>query len=285
MTDVLATIANLAILTFVLASMISLGLSLTVPQIMAPLRDLRRVGMALAANFVVAPLLAWAIAMLLGLDQPLLLGLVLLGVAAGAPVLPKLAQLATADVAWSVGLMVLLMVVTVAYIPLVLVPLVQGVEVSAWDIARPLVFGMLLPLLIALGVRGRYDAAARLAAPLNQVATTALALGVVLILVVQLPTLVDAFGTGAFLANLLFIAVTLGAGWLLGGSARGTRLITALGTSQRNISAALLIAGTSFLDQPLVLVMVMVGGVMAMAILLPLAAELGKRSAAQPAPG
>jgi predicted Na+-dependent transporter len=279
MTDALAAIANVAILTFVLASMVSLGLSLTVPQIMAPLRDLRTVGLALAANFVAAPLLAWAIGMLLGLDQPLLLGLVLLGVAAGAPVLPKLAQLSKADVAWSVGLMVLLMVVTVVYIPLVLVPLVQGVDVSAWDIARPLVFGMLLPLLVALAVRSRYDAAARLAAPLNQVATTALALGVVLILVVQLPNLIDAFGTGAFIANLLFIAATLGVGWLLGGSIRDTRLVTAVGTAQRNISAALLIAGTSFLDQPLVLVMVMVGGVMAMAILLPMAAELGRREA------
>lgn len=285
MADVIAQLANLAILTFVLASMVSLGLSLTVSQILAPLRDLRMVGMALVGNFVVTPLLAWGIAAVLGLDQPLTLGLVLLGVAAGAPVLPKLAQLCRADVPWSVGLMVLLMVVTVAYIPLVLVPLVQGVEVSAWDIARPLVFGMLLPLLVALAVRARYDAAARLAPPLNQVATTALALGVVLVLVVQLPTLMDAFGTGAFVANLLFIVVTLGAGWLLGGSVRDTRLVSALGTSQRNISAALLIAGTSFLDQPLVLVMVMVGGVMAMAILLPLAAELGKRGAAQPAPG
>lgn len=284
MTDALAVIANVAIVTFVLASMVSLGLSLAVPQIMAPLRNLRLVGMALAANFVVAPLLAWGIATVLGLDQPLTLGLVLLGVAAGAPVLPKLAQLSMADVAWSVGLMVLLMVVTVAYIPLVLVPLVEGVEVGAWDIARPLVLGMLLPLLAALGVRARYDAAARLAAPLNQVATTALALGIVLVLVVQLPALIDAFGTGAFVANLVFIVASLAAGWLLGGSHRATRLVTALGTSQRNISAALLIAGTSFLDQPLVLVMVMVGGVMAMVILLPLAAELGKRRAAQPAP-
>lgn len=103
MTDALSVIANLAILTFVLASMISLGLSLTVPQILAPLAELPMVGMTLIANIVVAPLLAWGIATPLGLDQPLTLGLILLGVAAGAPVLPKLAQLGRADVAWSVG--------------------------------------------------------------------------------------------------------------------------------------------------------------------------------------
>lgn len=37
-------------------------------------------------------------------------------------------------------------------------------------------------------------------------------LGVVLVLVIQLPALIDAFGTGAFVANLLFILASLAAG-------------------------------------------------------------------------
>lgn len=156
MSQTLVTIANLAIITFVLSSMLALGLSLTMRQIVTPLRDGRLIAKALIANFVVTPALAWAIAALLGLSDSLTLGLLLLGTAAGAPFLPKLAQMAKGDVAYSVGLMVLLMVVTVGYIPLVLVPLVEGVAVSAWDIARPLVFGMLLPLAVALLVRSRY---------------------------------------------------------------------------------------------------------------------------------
>lgn len=39
MTDVLTAIAQIAILVFVLASMIGLGLSLTVQQILTPLKD------------------------------------------------------------------------------------------------------------------------------------------------------------------------------------------------------------------------------------------------------
>lgn len=277
MSEVLVEVANVALLTFVLSSMVALGLSLTLAQVVQPLTNVRVVVLALVANFVVAPAAAWGIAVLLGLEDPLKLGLVLLGCAAGAPFLPKLAQFAKADVAWSVGLMVLLMVVTVGYIPLVLVPL-AGVDVSAWDIARPLVLGMLLPLAIALAVRARYDEARKLAPALNQVSTVTVAIALVLGLVIGLPQLIDAFGTRAFIAVLLFIAVCLAAGYLLGGSTRGERLVTGFGTAQRNVSAALLIATTSFSGQTEVLILVMVGAVMMAVVLMPLSAELGKRA-------
>ncbi|MGA7097144.1 MAG: bile acid:sodium symporter family protein [Acidimicrobiia bacterium] len=280
MSDVLIEVANVAILTFVLSSMVALGLSLTVNQITRPLTNVRLVVMGLIANFVIAPAAAWGVAGLLGLDDSLKLGLLLLGTAAGAPFLPKLAQFAKGDVAYAVGLMVLLMVVTIAYIPLVLVPLVEGIEVSAWDIARPLVFGMLLPLSIALLVRARYDEAKKLAPHLNQISTVTLAIALVLGLVLGLPQLIDAFGTGAFIAVVLLMAVCLAAGYLMGGTDIGQRWVTAFGTTQRNVSAALLIATTSFAGDAEVLVIVMVGAVLMAAVLMPLAAEIGKRASA-----
>jgi len=280
MSEVLTTIANLAILTFVLASMASLGLSLKVQQIITPLKNIRLVAMALIANFVIAPFAAWGIAELMGLDDAMTLGLLLLGTAAGAPFLPKLAQFAKADVPYSVGLMVMLMVITVGYIPLVLVPLVDGISVSAWDIAKPLLLGMLLPLAIAMVIRARYDDAKKLAPPLNQVSTVSVALALVAGLIIGLPQLIDAIGTGAFIAALLLIAVCLGIGFLLGGRTRGERWVTGLGTAQRNVSAALLIATTSFMDQPEVLILVLVGAVLMAVILLPLSAEVGKRTSA-----
>ncbi|GEK20815.1 bile acid:sodium symporter family protein [Cellulomonas xylanilytica] len=284
MSDALLDVAKVAILTFVLASMVALGLSLTVRQIVEPLRNARLVVLALVSNFVVAPAVAWGLAEVLGLDDSLTLGLLLLGTAAGAPFLPKLAQLAKGDVPYSVGLMILLMVVTIPYVPLVLGWLAPGLEVGAWDIAKPLVFLMLLPLAVALAVRARYDEAKALAAPLNTVGTVALALGLVLAVGLGLPELVDSFGTGAFVASALFVVVTLVVGYLIGGSDRDTRVVSGLGAAQRNLSAALLIATTSFTDQPEVLVMVMVGAVLIELILLPVAAELGRRAVRAPTP-
>lgn len=277
MTDVLTGIAQVAILTFVLTSMGGLGLSLTVGQILTPLKDVRLVLLGLVHSFVVAPAAAWGIAALFGLSDAQSLGLLLLGVAAGAPFLPKLAQLAHGEVAYAVGLMVLLMVVTVAYVPLVLPLLVDGVTIRAWNIARPLLLLMLLPLAVALVVRARYPESASLAPILNRVSTTALALGIGAAVLVGLPQIWDQVGTGVLLATVLFTLVLLVVGYLLGGSGREQRVVTSLGTAQRNLSAALLIAGTSFVDTPEVLVTVMVASLLLTAVLLLVAAELGKR--------
>jgi BASS family bile acid:Na+ symporter len=53
-----------------------------------------------------------------------------------------------------------------------------------------------------------------------------------------------------------------------------------LGTAQRNLSAALVVGGQNFSDNPDVLVTVMVAGIIGLVVLLPIAAEFGKRSEA-----
>jgi hypothetical protein len=62
------------------------------------------VSLSLVANFVLMPLAALGLAKLLRLDGPLGIGLLLLGTAAGAPFLPKLAQVAEGNLAFAVGL-------------------------------------------------------------------------------------------------------------------------------------------------------------------------------------
>ena len=124
--EVLQTGAKVAVLVFVISSMLTMGLSLTIAQIVAPLRNLRLVALALLGNFVLMPLGAVVLSTLLRLDPPLGVGLLLLGLAAGAPFLPKLAEIAKGNLAFAVGLMVLLMVVTVGYLPLVLPLLLEG---------------------------------------------------------------------------------------------------------------------------------------------------------------
>jgi predicted Na+-dependent transporter len=48
------------------------------------------------------------------------------------------------------GLMFLLMVVTIFYVPLVFPLLLPGVEVNAWDIAKSLIVTMLIPIILGL---------------------------------------------------------------------------------------------------------------------------------------
>jgi len=153
--ELLSKAATVAMLSFVVSSMLAMGAGLTVSRISEPLRNVRLVVLALLANFVVMPLGALALAKILWLDEPFGLGLLLLGCAAGAPFLPKLAELAKGNLAFAVGAMVLLMVVTVGFLPVVLPLLIPGVAVDPWKIARSLVLLRLLPLAIGLARKPR----------------------------------------------------------------------------------------------------------------------------------
>src|SRR6185312_11832883 len=153
--DLLSKASTIAMLAFVISSMLAMGVGLSISQIVHPLRNPRLIVFALLSNFVLMPLCAYALSTVLRLDQPLGVGMLLLGCAAGAPFLPKLAELAKGNLPFAVGSMVLLMVVTVAYLPIVLPLLLPGVKVNAFHIARSLVLLMLLPLGAGLMLRAR----------------------------------------------------------------------------------------------------------------------------------
>jgi BASS family bile acid:Na+ symporter len=121
--------------------MASMGLSLTMKQIIDTLKNVK---------LVILAIVAYIITLVLPLDQSLRIGLVLLATAAGAPFLPKLVEAAKGNIAFGVGLMVLLMEVTIIYLPLVLPLILPGVAVNPMDIASSLIVLMLIPLAIGL---------------------------------------------------------------------------------------------------------------------------------------
>src|SRR6266513_1768629 len=274
--QILQKLVPIALLTFVLSSMLAMGLSLTIGQIITPLRNVRLVVLSMVANFVLTPLAAIGLAALLRLDQPFGVGLLLLGAAAGAPFLPKLAQIARGNLAFGVGLMVLLMVITVGYLPLVLPLLLPGVSVNPAKIARSLFLLMLLPLAGALVVRARFaEVAARTKPVLDRLSNLSLILLVLLITVTNVNNVLSVFGTRGILAGLLFIAIGFVIGWFLGWPAINTRRVLALGTAQRNIAAALVVGSQSFSD-PKVVVMVVVVAIVSLLVLMPLSRKLAK---------
>src|SRR5207247_11093866 len=192
--ELLQKASSVAMLAFVLSSMLAMGLNLTVGQIITPLRNVRLVTLSLLVNFVLMPLAATGLAKTLRLDEPLGVGLLLLGTAAGAPFLPKLAQIAKGNLAFSVGLMVLLMVITVGYLPLVLPILLPGVSVNPVKIARSLFLLMLLPLAVALAVKAKLPAAAeRAKPPLDKTSSLSLILVILLLPVVNFNRVLSVF--------------------------------------------------------------------------------------------
>ena len=277
--DALRTLQNLFTLAFVVTSMLSMGLSLTVSQIFQPLRNTMLVIRALAANFLVVPAIAFALSRLVPLNLSTQIGLLLLGAAAGAPFLPKLALIAKADAAFAVGLMSLLMIVTIGYLPLVLPLLVPGVSINPGQIAVSLIVTMLTPLIVGLFVKARWaGVAAALQPTLAQISSVSLVLLLVLMLGLNVTSVLALFGTGDILATLVFIAISLGVGYVLGGPGTDTRRVLALGTGQRNMAATFIIATANFADQPDVLAYLAAAGLVGMIATFPTAAEFGRRA-------
>ena len=267
---------SVAMLGFVLSSMLGMGLGLRVGQIVAPLRNARLVVLSLVANFVLMPLAAVALARMLRLDEPLGVGLLLLGAAAGAPFLPKLAQIAKGNLAFAVGLMVLLMVITVAYLPLVLPLLLEGVSVNPAK-NRP------------LAVSADAPAAGRRAGGERQVPGRGRARKTSARQDFQLePHRADPLADDGerqkrpgcvrdarHSGRAAFLAAGYGIGWVLGGPGADTRPVLGLGTAQRNIAAALVVGSQSF-DDPKVVVMVVVVAIVGLLTLMPLSRLLAK---------
>jgi BASS family bile acid:Na+ symporter len=281
MSEIVAIITQLSIVVFVVTSMLAMGLSLTIPQILQPLKNTRLVILALVANFVLVPLLAYIILLVIPLEQGLAIGLILLATAAGAPFLPKLAAAAKGDMAFSVALMVLLMVVTIIYLPLVLPLLLQGVEVDPLEIAQSLIILMLIPLAIGLFVKARYKStAASLYPHMSQTSSTTFMLMLGGLILLNLRNIIEIVGTRAIIVAVIFLLVAFVIGFFLGGKEANIRSVMGLGTGQRNVSAAVVVAGQNFSDDPDVLVFIIVAALIGLVLLMPLGGELGKRSQA-----
>jgi bile acid:Na+ symporter, BASS family len=277
MLDLLNKAGDVATLIFVVSSMLGVGAGLLLGQIIEPLRDVRLVALGLVANFILMPLGALVLAWVLRLDQEYGIGLLVLGCAAGAPFLPKLAEFSKGNLPFGVGLMVLLMVITVANLPVALPLLLHGVTVDPVKIARSLFLLMLLPLGVGLFFKARLQAvAARVKPWADWLSNIALVLLIVLIGAANIDKVLEVFGTRAILAGLLFIAFGFCVGWFLGGPGSDTRRVLALGTAQRNTAAALVVANQS-LHNPKILVMLIVVAIIGLVTTVPSARVLAKR--------
>lgn len=284
MREALASVLNIAVLVFAVTSMLGVGFAHDWRDIVGPLRELRKVLRTLVINFVLVPLLAYLVLQVVPLERPLGIGLFLVGAAAGAPFLVKLTQLADSDVALSTTLLVLLLPVTVVYMPIIVPLALPDAEVSTMAIARPLVLTMLLPLVVGLAMREYFAAfAMRLQPLMGKLSTLALVVLVAATVLVNLREVVAIFRTPAILAALIFLGGAFAIGYLLGGPSRESKEVLGLGTAQRNIAAATVVA-TQAVDNPDALAMVVVTSLVTFAILFPIAGTMRRHKEGEPVP-
>ncbi len=272
----LSDLFDISVVVFAVTSMLSVGLTYTLRQIVGPLRRFRLVTLSLVANFVLVPAWAVLVTWLLQLDEPYRIGILLVASAAGAPFLIKLVAMSDGDVAFAGSLLVLLLPVTVVYMPLVVPLIAADADVSTLAIASPLVLTNLAPLALGVVVLAVLPSvAARVRPMLGPVANVALVALLVLTVAANAGDLIDVFGRRAILAALLLIVGAFVIGFALGAPDHEKGEI-ALATAQRNVAAATVVA-TQAIGDPDTVVTVVVASTVSMAVLFPLTTQLRKR--------
>ena len=239
--DVTALAMQISVVAFMLGSLGGVGLGVAPRDVLAPLSHGRFVLLTLAIGWLAGPAVALLLLWAIPIDRPYATALLLLALAPCAPFAPAMMRMARGDPAYVAAFMVLTAVVTVIVMPVGVPLLVPGAAVNTWDLARPLLLFVLAPVLAGTAVRGLWPrAAARLepvVAGITRIATLAL---LVLVGILHGRGVLDAVGSHAILAQVVFVAVvTVLAHFAGAGLSAPQRGVVTVGMATRNIGAAL----------------------------------------------
>jgi BASS family bile acid:Na+ symporter len=238
---VLAFINQVSVIVFMVGSLAGVGLGLTLRDVLAPLRHGQFVVRSLLASWIVCPATAWILLQVRPLDSSYAAGLLMLSLAPCAPFAPAMAARAGGDAAYMAAFTMLSAVTTIVVMPLFVPIFVSGLSADPLSIARPLVLFVLAPLAAGMLVRQISVAAADRARAPVAAATSAAALGlVVMVVILHSPGVIVAFGSFAVATEVVFVAaITLLAHACGSGLAHEQRSVLTLGASTRNLGAAL----------------------------------------------
>ena len=246
-----ATVIRLLTMACLTGLLLAVGLRLTAGQVIESLRNCR-LTLVLLANFVAVPLLVVLLVRVFQLKTELAVGMILLGAAPFAPVVPVFAKMARADLALAAGLTSLIALLSAFLTPWVgmgalrLVPDTGHLKFNVLGILVVLMATITGPLF--LGVAINHFAPGCRRRILRPVEILSEATGALSLTVVTLAEFRSIMETGALplLAMFLSSELSLALGYFLGGKERASRRVVALGTSNRNIALALLLAIESF---------------------------------------
>jgi BASS family bile acid:Na+ symporter len=240
------TITTLAGLLF------SSGLRLTWAEVSKSLHQCR-LGWLLVLNFLIVPALTFMVARLFKVTDAADGGMALLAAAPFAPVVPTFTRLARGDLALAAGLTGLFPLISSFVTPLLCAVTLRPMLVTGsslnFDVGSILLVLMstiTVPLGAGIALRHwRPVLAGWLLKPIQFVSEGTGAAALALIVFVEFHTITKT-SSNELLAMLITSEFSFFLGYFLCGSTTSTRLVAALGTANRNIALALLIAAQSF---------------------------------------
>jgi bile acid:Na+ symporter, BASS family len=226
---------------FIAGNLLDMGLRLNHQQALRGLKDLRFVGHALFWGFVIGPALAYTITIILPLEHPFGIGLILLGMTPGVPFMPMVVHRVKGDLGYTAAFMLLASVTTIIYMPFVVPFLLEGLTVSAWTIAKPLLAVMFLPLLMGMLIHRFSVALAYRLYPIVKKVTLVFTLCACVLAVAVYGKGVQGINISWAIVSLVvfFFILTAFPYWFGFGLGHDQKIILSIGMSTRNLGASL----------------------------------------------
>ncbi len=228
----------------------AVGMRLTITQVVDALRK-RRLLLIAAGNFVVVPAIVLAATKICKIETEVAIGMILLATAPFAPVVPVFARMARADLALAAGLTALFPLLSVFLTPFacrLALPALghTNVRFDADGALLVLLATIVLPLGLGIALKYLLPFLTQLVLrPVEIFSEVTGAASLAFVTVTQWRT-IPTVGWRPLLVMAILAEICLLFGYSLGGPSRGARQVIGLGTSNRNIALALLIALQSF---------------------------------------
>ena len=237
----LDTILKISLAIFMFGNMLDLGLRLDLRKALAGLRDVRFVILILVWGYIVCPGLGYLMAVTLPLSPGYAMALILVAIAPGNPFLAISVSKARGDVNYAATFMLLASAVTVVYMPFMVPVLVKGLNATPWMIAKPMLVFILLPMVVGVIFRLRWESGAAKVQPfVKKITGLDTLLMVTLLFVIYGKGLISSVGTFAFGSQIVLVAVIAVASYWLGfGMPKPQKQVLVLGLCARNVGAAM----------------------------------------------
>lgn len=254
----LATLINILTFIALMAIMGSIGLKVSLGEVIDAIRQTRLMLLCILTNFLFVPLIAVFLLFLLDTTPLVSAGFLVLAVCPGAPVGPSFTAIARGSVVMATGAMVILAALSALISPLLLALLMgwissqSDLQIDSFEIVKILLFTQILPLASGICLHHWTPALTRwITKPLGSLANLMLLIVVALILATQYQTLGAIKGQG-WVGMLVLMVASLVTGWICGGNNPSTRRAFMVTAGLRNAAVALVIVSANFAGTPAV---------------------------------
>lgn len=251
----LQQVIALALQASIVMTVFAFGLQATLADVLYVVRRPSLLGRSLVAMFVVMPIVAVALVSGFVLRPAVEAALLALAVSPIPPLLPSKERKKGGNVAYGLGLMVIVGALSIVFVPLAVELLgryfLRPFAMPYWTVARIIGISTILPLAAGLVGRALLPAVAeRVVAPVALVAKVLLVLALLPVLLKVAPAAWGLIGNGSIGAMIAFAVAGLAAGHVLGGPDPEHSVVLALSTATRHPAIALAVAQANFPDEP-----------------------------------